>query len=179
MGNSGERRRGQHPLAVEDGSDRHAGGDKAGDQPVPGLGRDGLADGLLELGATPAAFLEAKAASAPRASSWHRLDQKCCSLTTPRATCPPSAVVKSPYPGVGVDAASVRGPSAAPAGPVQVDSTSVMETSRYAPSPLVARPSTAAQIPNAAVSPAARSAVGSGGMVVALPPSGVSDPDQA
>ena len=54
-----------------------------------------------------------------------------------------------------------------------------METSRYVPSPLVARPSTAAQMPKAAVSPEARSAAGSGGMVVAWPPSGVNAPDQA
>ena len=54
-----ERRRGQHPLAVEHRSDRDAGGGQAAHQRVTGLGGDGPGDGSLQLGAAPAPFVEA------------------------------------------------------------------------------------------------------------------------
>ena len=119
-----------------------------------------------------------RSASAPRPSSWHRLDPEVLFVQDARA--PPAR--RRPWRrgrtrAVGAVGGSVRRSAGRlRRGPVQVASTSVMETSRYAPSPLVTRPRTAAQIPKAAVMPAARSAVGSGGTCVAVPPSGVKRP---
>jgi hypothetical protein len=71
----------------------------------------------------------------------------------------------------------VEPPTAALVRPVQVAITSVMETSRCVPPP-APRPSREAQIPNAAVRPEARSAVGSEDIAPDRP-SGVSAPAQA
>ena len=135
MGNRGNGAAASIPWRSSTGATGTPAADEAGDQLVAGLGGDGLSRrpaGARRPAGT--ARRSPRAATSASPSSAHRPAQKCCSFMTPKRHLP--AVLRCEEPVARNERRAGAGrlvaPSGrlAPAGPVQVASTSVMEMSR-------------------------------------------------